>query len=341
MQPRVVIIRKPVGNAKQAIADDFVNQTVLHYRRQPMIKAKHPVMFALFVALITTIAACGGSNNAANTPSTEELAPPTQSGTGSVAIEEDAAHQVILVNLHLDGASGGPAYDVYQHPNSQNLEGQSPVVHDLAYGAFSKPLHPGRQSEHNNGTYGLSFAPAGKSTADNIAVLPDDYTRKLTILAIRGSGRTGGAMSFYDEQGGEGSSSIKSANVLPASKSGKVTLLVVSDFVGDKNADTGLNPNDTLLFGTTGKCLTSSDPFYSGRTEPTSVNLPTPFVVDAGTAKVGFWTTKSNQNTPSDCAGKPLAEADISKLKPGSRAMVFLYGPSANQVKALVVPVPD
>ena len=297
------------------------------------------------MTVVSLVAACGGSSpaasatQAANAAATAQPVPGTAAasgdsgggdsgggGTGTGAITEDKDHEVTLVNLHLAGAAGGPAYDVYQVP--QGVTGLTPIVSGLAYGAVSPAIRPGRAASAS-GDFGLSVAAAGTTDATPLAPIQGSWKRK--VVALTGSGPAVGGFEFFPDTG--------DSNVLPAATPDTVTLVASAEFVGDPNAGGAPQPGSVMFGVVGGPCLPSSDPNYAGDAADPARQL-TPYTVPAGSASVGFWISSAAQPGPGDCSGAPVAQADTSSLAAGSRALVFFYGPTVADAKALVVPVP-
>jgi hypothetical protein len=295
------------------------------------------------IAVVSLAAGCGGSSTAtpatppaqaANAGATTQPVPATAAasdvagggGTGTGAIMVDQDHEVTLVNLHLAAAAGGPAYDVYQVP--QDVTGLTPIVSGLAYGTASPAIHPGRAASAS-GDYGLSVAASG--TTDATPLAPIQGTWKQKVVALTGSGPAVGGLDFFPDTG--------DSNVLPAATPDKVTLVASAEFVGDPNAGGAPQPGSVMFGVVGGPCLPSSDPNYSGDAADPARQL-TPYTVPAGSASVGFWISSAAQPGPGDCSGAPVAQADTSSLAAGSRALVFFFGPTVANAKALVLPVP-
>lgn len=297
------------------------------------------------VVLLATVAACGNGGDAKSadttaTPSSQVVASTTDgsskgSGSGTTGkIQEDPDHQVVVVNLTRDGSNPGPAFDVFQVP--QEAEGLTAKETGLAFGQATPWIHPGRKaSSFDTGDYGLTLVPTGSTdrTTDQVVMQTPTSDWKKSVQVATGESKSAGFFPFYVDPPGN------SGNSVPASESGKVVLVASKAFVGQPN-DPSSGITDSVLFGPPGACLPSTDPTLSSdpAAEVTQVSR---FVVPAGTATVGFWTSTKNQWTPADCAGQPIATADISSLKAGDRALVLLNGPSPTQVSATVVRIPD
>lgn len=297
---------------------------------------------ALVVLVSATTAACSSgltSSSPTTTPPANENSSSgdtttTQGSFGKgAAIQEDPGHRLVVVNLvhAANGTDAGPAFDLVQVP--QETVGLDAKVTGLAFGEASPPIHPGRKaSNFDTGDYGLTLVKSGSSrkTTDEI-VLPrptSDWT--LEVLVVGGAVTNPGITEFPADPSGFG------PNQVPTAIDAKVVLLA-SNMLGTTN---GTGTYDSVLIGPAGGCLPSIAPPYAGDAAD-EVRTASTFAVPAGTANVGFWTSTKNQWTPADCAGPPIATADLSGLGAKDRAVVLLYGPDATKATTKVVKVPQ
>jgi hypothetical protein len=127
--------------------------------------------------------------------------------------------------------------------------------------------------------------------------------------------------------------------VAPAATPGKLTLSVDTQAIGDEG-DTAY-PANYFTFGSRSACLKAVDDQSQGKATAFKGGSRFTFTLNPGDTDVGFWlTTATLSVTDGDltCQGTEMAAVDVSHLTAGSLAWVFLFGPTATNLHALVVP---
>jgi len=245
-------------------------------------------------------------------------------GGATAGVELDPQHSRKFVNLAVTGGQAGPAFDVYAV--TQEISGLAPQVAGLAYASVSEYVSPGRRAGPSSGDYGQVLTEAGQTKEFILPTPNSDWTREIAVVVSIASGPS--LVEFYLDP--------VTTQSLAAADASKATVFP-GQYIGEYGS---ISPIDgVFMIGTSSGCWPSSAPQFAGdKADPINPNLP--FLVPSGTAKIGFWLSKTSQPGPGDCTGTPLAEVEISGFAAGSRTMLFLYGTSIADVKVLAVPVP-
>lgn len=206
---------------------------------------------------------------------------------------------------------------------------------------MSDVWHPGTAANDATDNPGYAIFVAGAKPGIDKPVLSDNWgmhgapAKGVMLLRtpVEGSGSPAG--QWLNEVAGETPTGVKP----PAASAGKVALWITSTIGDERDAVSTL---DFLTFGPSGKCLKGLE---DQNTSPASVwhgeGTSWTVAVDPGATALGFWHTGAKMtHTDSDlkCQGTPAATVDVGALGAGGRAWVFLYGPTATDLKTLVVP---
>ncbi|HKD98728.1 MAG TPA: hypothetical protein VKB69_14210 [Micromonosporaceae bacterium] len=301
----------------------------------------------LAVSTVLALAACTTPARAPAPGPVAARTTPAATTTAGPGLTKDPEHAYRLVNLHIYNGTPGADVDIYPAASSDLAElggTPTPVGTPLGYGHMTDFIAPGAvKSPVGTLRYGLSVRPhdAGQPGAANLTTdlydSNDGVPWKHAIVVLGGTGNGLSSEAFYD------TSVPPSGNTVPAVNPTRVAIRLDAEFAGDPNGPSPVNA--TILIGGSGGCLAADsggDTAASGGgvAAVSPGGIDTAFTsLDPNATSIGFWIASGPNPSQGSCSGTPAFTAPLSGLAAGSRALVFVYGPDAAHLAAVVVPL--